>query len=481
MPKRLAFICVLSLVLGTTTRAQNVNDFLRTFGTVVQEAARLAAQAEWQKLPPSEISCLEQSLRSQGGSVSDLTNRGVFPSDPRLSQTRATCLNQVAQGPQQQTSPYVVDGLPLGGQVSFGSILYKQYQCVPSEKFSGFTWCHKEETKRDGGNEITLAHSILHTRDGTAWYVNRYVEPAFFGPTDIKTEIDRLSAKFGERPREYQMPQRADLPNALIAAWGKVQLEPLNENEMSVVATSSGSPKGILVGYLGDLQRSAKAGVPVYRLGGGAGFVYAATFNHNGRGVLRFLAIDASQTATQMITTNNPTLPSPVQMPKEDQKPVQAELEQQKAQVWQAEAKAEQAKAEARQAEAEAEKAREEAKQAAAEAEAYKVQIEEQQQRATLAVILLGALIAITISVATVIILSLIKKAKLVAAHAEPMQQSTSHQEATENAIKAAGDQLAAKKGTAEQEGIAGERSLADKAAATSAGLDDHVDRKAVD
>jgi cobalamin biosynthesis Mg chelatase CobN len=50
-----------------------------------------------------------------------------------------------------------------------------------------------------------------------------------------------------------------------------------------------------LVGFLGDLERSAKAGVPVYRLSGGAGFLWAATFDQNGKGVLRYLAIDDSK------------------------------------------------------------------------------------------------------------------------------------------------------------------------------------------
>ena len=49
---------------------------------------------------------------------------------------------------------------------------------------------------------------------------------------------------------------------------------------------------------MGDLQRSAQAGVPVYELAGGAGFAWAATFNEDGRGVLRFLTIDASQIPT---------------------------------------------------------------------------------------------------------------------------------------------------------------------------------------
>ena len=40
---------------------------------------------------------------------------------------------------------------------------------------------------------------------------------------------------------------------------------------------------------------SAKAGVPVYRLAGGAGFLWVATFDQNGRGVLQYLAIDDSK------------------------------------------------------------------------------------------------------------------------------------------------------------------------------------------
>ena len=61
--------------------AQNINDFPRMYGGVTRQAMRQAAQPEWRRLPPSEISCLEQ-----GGSVDALINRGVLLSDPRLSQ-----------------------------------------------------------------------------------------------------------------------------------------------------------------------------------------------------------------------------------------------------------------------------------------------------------------------------------------------------------------------------------------------------------
>lgn len=73
------------------TNAQNANDFLNTLGGIIQQAVRQAAQTEWQKLPPSEMVCLDQRLHQQGGSVNDAINRGVSPTDPRLSQLRASC------------------------------------------------------------------------------------------------------------------------------------------------------------------------------------------------------------------------------------------------------------------------------------------------------------------------------------------------------------------------------------------------------
>jgi hypothetical protein len=92
-----------------------------------------------------------------------------------------------------QPSPYVVDGLALGGKVRFESEAYKEYQCTASEKFPGFTWCHKEKTEKTKRGEVTSATSILHSQEGIAAYVNRYVEPAFFGPNEVKDE--RRSAR----------------------------------------------------------------------------------------------------------------------------------------------------------------------------------------------------------------------------------------------------------------------------------------------
>jgi len=90
---------------------------------------------------------------------------------------------------------------------------------------------------------------------------------------------------------------------------GAIELEPLTPEEISAVASGGGGP-GILVSFLGDLRRSAIAGVPVYRLAGGAGFLWAATFDQNGRGVLRYLAIDPSKIESRQVASYQPATTS---------------------------------------------------------------------------------------------------------------------------------------------------------------------------
>jgi hypothetical protein len=311
--RKLSFTIVLAggLHVLNPASAQNINDFQRPSG-----GAEWATQREWPRLPQREISCLDKTLRQQGGNVNDLINRGVMPSDPRLSQLRSNCRRQIAQRPQPVTaqSPvpvpvtaqprrYVVEGVALGDRVRFEDKTNRQFQCIPSE-FSGLTWCYKEDAQDNTKlGKVISSNSILYTRDGKAVYANSYVEPALITPNDVRKQIDRLSAKFGEHAREFRMPHREGFPDAVIAIWGKIQLEPLDPNDAMVA--SGRSPKGLLVGFIDGLQHEAKAGVPVFRLAGGAGFLWGATFSDNGRGAQRFLTIDASKIASPM-STNYP-------------------------------------------------------------------------------------------------------------------------------------------------------------------------------
>jgi hypothetical protein len=63
------------------------------------------------------------------------------------------------------------------------------------------------------------------------------------------------------------------------------------------------------VGALGDLRASARSGLPVYRLGGGTGFIWSANYNSSGKGVLRITAVDPS--ALSPHTAPQPAAPAP--------------------------------------------------------------------------------------------------------------------------------------------------------------------------
>jgi S1-C subfamily serine protease/uncharacterized protein YecT (DUF1311 family) len=334
MPKGLAFLCVLPLVLSTSAFGQDTKAATPSFSCNGQllptEAAicsddslasldrQLAAvyRSKFRSLPTYQRADLESTQRTwlternscrtnksciRNAYEAHISRLGSPVPTPDPSATRGRTATS-------QESPYVVDGLALYGHVRFESEAYKQYHCAPSEKFPGFTWCHKERTEETQRGEISASNSILHSQDGSAVYVNRYIEPAFFGANDVRSEIERLSARFGERGRQIWMPQREGQPSAVIVLWGKVELMQLPPADASAVA-SGGSHKGLLISFLGDLQRSARAGVPVYQLAGGAGFVWAAAFKQDGRGVLRFLTIDGSQIEPPVVASNPPTSP----------------------------------------------------------------------------------------------------------------------------------------------------------------------------
>jgi outer membrane protein OmpA-like peptidoglycan-associated protein len=226
------------------------------------------------------------------------------------------CWGQVgtdAQSNITRTDRFEVDGLHLGGKVAFESEQYKQYQCNPSG-YIGLTWCHRQVTEPTWRGAVTNANTILHSSDGTAVYVNRYVDPAFdIDSAEARKAIDLLSVRFHERAREYNLQPQQGLPNAVIAVWGQLQLEPINSTETQIVASGGSLHKGILVGFLGDLRQSARLGVPIFQLSGGPGYLWCASFNQNRRGVLRFLTIDPSLVA---MPPNPPPGPSPpIQQP----------------------------------------------------------------------------------------------------------------------------------------------------------------------
>jgi len=206
--------------------------------------------------------------------------------------------------PQSRSAPvYTVGGLRLGSRVQHYSSDYREYKCSPSEQVAGFTWCQKTRQERDQRASSNVTYSILHSQDGTIVYVNRFQEPALFAPNDADVAIRRYSTNLGEKAQIKRLPPRPGVPAGTLATWGKVSLEALDSESISTLAEGKSPKKGYLIDFIGNFARSAKEGLPVYRISGGAGFVWAASTDPRGRGTLRFAAIDPSAMSATPVQT----------------------------------------------------------------------------------------------------------------------------------------------------------------------------------
>jgi len=286
---------------------------------------------------------------------------------------------------------YAVDGVAVGTQLNFDSASYREYKCSPSDQFDGLTWCQKTRSDKERRRSYIAAYSLLHSRDGNILYINRTQEPAFLNPKEVEVNIQRYSRKIGESPRIMKMPHRGSLPDGLIAVWGKITLEPLDQESIKTLADGKNPRKGFLIDYLRDFTRSAKQGLPIYRIDGGPGFIWAASFDQKERGTLRLAAVElsgfspSSDPAPVLVETTAQTPasdPAPVvvqataqtdqeQLPSELSQTVEnlradlaisinkiAELEKAKAEAERAARQAEQAKLDAENAKQEFERAR---------------------------------------------------------------------------------------------------------------------------
>jgi hypothetical protein len=204
---------------------------------------------------------------------------------------------------------YAVEGLSLGSRVKLDSAMYREYKCGPSEQFDGFTWCQKtrRESERRGSFEAT--YSILHAKDGTVVYANRHQQPAFLDAAEADRDIQNYARKLGQPPRITRMPRRSGTSDAILAMWGKIELEPLDPDSVRTLAGGKSPNKGFLLDFLGNFSRSAQEGLPIYRIVGGAGFALAASFDQRGRGTLRLVAVDASALQPGRVATQPPDPP----------------------------------------------------------------------------------------------------------------------------------------------------------------------------
>jgi hypothetical protein len=197
-------------------------------------------------------------------------------------------------GHAMAATEYAVDGLAVATQLNFGRASYREYKCNPSDQFEGFIWCQKTRAEKARRGSRTTTYSLLHSKDGNVSYINRSQESASFDPSESELTIERYSREVGESARILKAPHRSGLPHGVIAVWGKITLEPLDQDSIKLLADGKNPRKGFLIDYLRDFTRSAKEGLPIYRIVGGPGLIWAASSDQKGRGTLRLAAVDVS-------------------------------------------------------------------------------------------------------------------------------------------------------------------------------------------
>jgi hypothetical protein len=305
------------LCIGSNALARSPGDVFNHFAGNQQLVGTKAAHAEWHRSPGADITCVEQNLRPRESSIAALMALGAPTADGRVTPELAFCRNQMEQRilptilTSAQTDPYSVDGLTLGSKVAFGTPAYQQYQCGPSQKFEGFVWCTKRISDKEAHGRFKAWFSLLHAQDGGVVYVNRYQEPAYWYANEVPDNLQRHSREIGEEPHVIQLPVRPGVPKGTLATWGKVVLEPIVGDELRLLGEDKPLKNGIAIDFIGNFTRSARQGLPIYRLAGGAGFVWVASYDESGRGTLRFSAVNASAYSPQSLPPPA-TTPAPV-------------------------------------------------------------------------------------------------------------------------------------------------------------------------
>ncbi len=122
-----------TFIFATTavTLAQNLGDIINQLPAIAQSGIAKLSEAEWKKLPQTELDCLNQKLRERGDSVQSLARRGVLPFDSRAAEIRSQCRPSSAAASFEQSPAqikYAVDGLALGSRVKPDSAAYREYK-----------------------------------------------------------------------------------------------------------------------------------------------------------------------------------------------------------------------------------------------------------------------------------------------------------------------------------------------------------------
>jgi hypothetical protein len=207
---------------------------------------------------------------------------------------------------QAESVEYVVDGLKLGGNVTGTGV--QSYNCQLSDEFTQLVSCERTQT-RNRGYDYSATSTIMHNEGGIAVLLRIKVTPVRMTKGEAQKEIDQLSKELGGKPLSVDwLDAYADRPASVIARWGQVKLDNIDLESSDAIEAGRNPRIGVLVDNLGDVQRSAKLGLQVYRISGGSGYVYSASFDNNGRGHRQYIAANGDELVVRQYQAALPSL-----------------------------------------------------------------------------------------------------------------------------------------------------------------------------
>ena len=115
----------------------------------------------------------------------------------------------------------------------------------------------------------------------------RYQVPAFIGSNGAEREIQSYTRKFGESPATTVTMPHAPGSTEFLRHGERSSWNRSTSRTDKAFAEGRRLGKGYYVDFIGNFDRSAKEGFPLYRISGGAGFIWVASFDQRGRGALR--------------------------------------------------------------------------------------------------------------------------------------------------------------------------------------------------
>jgi len=283
---------------------QRSPDFFGIIGGLMNAAMIDTARKQWRTRPAAEINC----LAGHGVSADYLASQGVAPTDPRIHNLVAQCdvslrstpaqsepaLSRSAEAKTSYNPKFVVDAIALGAAVQPESDPDHSYKCEPSEQFPGFVWCRRTRSEQGKFGPHSSSVSILHSPEGDAVYISKSISPASFAKGDVEREINRLSHEFGLAANVLRSEPKQGRQEGVLVTWGEIKLTALDNEAMDDLRQGRPVRKGLLFDFLGNARQSAKDGMPVYSGAGGQGFVWGATIDKDGKGILRITTMDAN-------------------------------------------------------------------------------------------------------------------------------------------------------------------------------------------